>query len=143
LKISKEIGDKMAISRSLNNIGEIYSDLGEQDKALDYFHQSWRPGRGMKGGRSASSTKRMYAKMADLPQALNTYQKSFHRFEKLGDKRASASALGNIGNIHEELGDLGLALEYYLRSLKMREATGDKHGIAASQCSIGRLMNAS
>ena len=39
-KISKEINNKSATGISLNSIGIIYGQLGEYDKALDFFNRS-------------------------------------------------------------------------------------------------------
>jgi Flp pilus assembly protein TadD len=34
------VGDKGGEARTLNNLGGVYDDLGEKDKALDYYQQA-------------------------------------------------------------------------------------------------------
>jgi len=37
LKLYREAGDRLGEARTLNNIGLIYSELGEKQKALEYY----------------------------------------------------------------------------------------------------------
>ncbi|WP_293132729.1 tetratricopeptide repeat protein [Microcoleus sp. bin38.metabat.b11b12b14.051] len=40
LKLYREAGDRSSEAVTLNNIGLVYSDLGEKQKSLEYFSQS-------------------------------------------------------------------------------------------------------
>ncbi|MCC3439613.1 MAG: hypothetical protein EAZ39_30785, partial [Oscillatoriales cyanobacterium] len=40
LKLYREAGDRGGEAVTLNNIGKVYSDLGEKQKALEYYSQS-------------------------------------------------------------------------------------------------------
>lgn len=52
-------------------------------------------------------------------------------------KKNLASALNNIGTVHDEHGDMPLALTYYQKSLKLREEIGDQRGISDAYNDIG------
>ena len=74
---------------------------------------------------------------SDYTKALDYYQRSLKIQEEIGDKKASASTINNIGIIYKQQGDYPKALEYYQRSLKMEEEIGDKKGIASTINNIG------
>ncbi|OBQ23475.1 MAG: hypothetical protein AN481_14965, partial [Aphanizomenon flos-aquae LD13] len=40
LPIYRSVGDSSGEAGTLNNIGFVYSDLGEKQKALDYYNQA-------------------------------------------------------------------------------------------------------
>ncbi|MEC4854184.1 MAG: tetratricopeptide repeat protein, partial [Jaaginema sp. PMC 1079.18] len=40
LPLSQAVGDRASEANTLNNIGGVYSDLGEKQQALDYYNQA-------------------------------------------------------------------------------------------------------
>ena len=74
---------------------------------------------------------------SDYTKALDYYQRSLKIQEEIGDKKASASTINNIGIIYKQQGDYPKALEYYQRSLKINEEIGDRKGIAYAIGNIG------
>ena len=74
---------------------------------------------------------------SDYPKALDYYQRSIKINKELGNKKASASTMNNIGIIYKQQGDFPKALEYYQLSLKIQEEIGDKKGIASTINNIG------
>jgi tetratricopeptide (TPR) repeat protein len=40
LKIQEEMNDKKGVSQSFNNLGLIYSNMGDYKKAIDYYEKS-------------------------------------------------------------------------------------------------------
>ena len=74
---------------------------------------------------------------SDYTKALDYYQRSLKIQEEIGDKKASASTINNIGIIYKQQGDFPKALEYYQLSLKIQEEIGDKKGIASTINNIG------
>ena len=74
---------------------------------------------------------------SDYTKALDYYQRSLKIQEEIGDKKASASTINNIGIIYKQQGDYPKALEYYQRSLKINEEIGDKKGSALTINNIG------
>jgi len=69
-------------------------------------------------------------------------QKSLDIRKDLGNKRGSASAMGNMGSLLEELGDNESALDFYIRSLELYEEIGNRRGIAHTCSSIGGIYTA-
>ena len=53
--------------------------------------------------------------------------------------RSLASALNNIGFIHQYKGEIDLSLEYFQKSLKLKKEIGDKMGMATSYNNIGYI----
>ena len=141
LKILEKKNDKYGVATCLNNIGVIYENLHESDKALEYLSKSLaiREEIGDKQGVSISlnNVGRIYDERGDLNKAITYYRKSLKIREETNDKRGIANSYNNIGFIYNTRGNSMEALDYYYKSLKIREELGDKKGTAISLNNIG------
>ncbi|MBK7666958.1 MAG: tetratricopeptide repeat protein [Sphingobacteriaceae bacterium] len=70
---------------------------------------------------------------------MDYYHKSLKISEDVGDKKAIASSLSNIGSIYGDQGDNTEALGYYHKSLKIEEEIVDKEGMAISLNNIASI----
>jgi tetratricopeptide (TPR) repeat protein len=129
------------IAHSWNNIGNIYSDQSEYDKALEAYRTSLalREKIQDKKGMSASWNNMggIHRFKGDLDKSLECHLRSLQLKEEIGDKKGMASSYNNIGNIYNDKGDRPKALDFYFKSLKLKEEIGNKLGIADSYVSIG------
>ena len=134
---------KKYLANSLNNIGYIYDNQGDYQKALDYYTRSLKIFEERKDKKEIQSELInigvIYYKKADYSKALEYYFKSFKIQNELGDKEGIAITLNNIGAIYNDQGDIYKALNYHKRSLKIREELADKEGIAQSLNHLGSL----
>jgi len=69
---------------------------------------------------------------SDYPGALAAWERKLEIDEARGDRRAAATTLRKIGNVHYALGDGSKSLAYNRKSLELMEALGDTNGIAAA-----------
>ncbi|MBC7694252.1 MAG: tetratricopeptide repeat protein [Burkholderiales bacterium] len=156
LTIHTEIADKQGMALTLNNIGTIYKSQKEYQKALDQYHKSLKLKEeiGDKKGIAVSynnigliykiqalelKKKKMQGWEVILKKAVDHYEKSLKIREDLGDKKAIASVLNNIGVIYDDAENVNKALEYYEKALKLREEISDKQGICSSLNAIGGI----
>jgi CHAT domain-containing protein/Flp pilus assembly protein TadD len=146
LPLYRAVGDRRKEGLILNEIGYIYSALGEKQKALEFYNQSLPLSRviGDKAGEAVSLNNigRVYDALGQKQKALEYYNQSLTLSRAAGDKKGEARTLNNIGLVHSALGQKQKALDYYNQSLPLRRATGDKKGEAITLNNIGRVYDA-
>jgi serine phosphatase RsbU (regulator of sigma subunit) len=76
----------------------------------------------------------------NIALSLEYSNKSLDNFIEIGDKKAIATALGNIGFIYKEQGILKEALDYFNRSIKLYEEIGYQLGLASAFGNIGDIQ---
>jgi len=142
---SKDRKDKMkiGIAKLMGNIGIVYYEQKNYQKALDYYLKALKINEvsGNKTGIALNlgNIGLIYSEQTDYDKALEYYFRALKINEELGKKNAIAIRLGNIGTAYKALGDHKKALEYYTKALKIGEELGDKKGIASRLGNIGIL----
>ncbi len=115
LATSRILGDPRLIAASLMNLGVVVHLL-------------------LAGGQAEATEA---AEAAERARAL--YLESLERYRELGDRRAVAQALENLGAIASVRGDDAAAQAYLEESLAQRRELDDRSGIAASARFLGHL----
>ena len=156
LTMHTEIGNKQGMALLLNNIGSVFKTQKDYPKALENYNKSLKLKEeiGDKKGIAISynnigfiyktqalELKEKHAEGWDslLKKAVSYYQKSLKMREELGDKRAIANILNNIGVIYDDADDLDKALQYYSKALKLRQEISNKQGICSSLNAVGGI----
>ncbi len=133
------------LSDAINNIGFVYEQQGESDKALEHYTRSLKIRESLNDlvGMAASYNNIgvIYKNFGNIPKALDYYHKCLKISETIKDKNMIALALDNIAAIFSSQGDYQKSLEYYNRGLKLYEETKDKSGIGLALNNIGYVHN--
>ena len=136
-------GDKAGEAVTLNNIGAVYNELGEKQKALEYFNQSLplRRATGDKAGEAATLNNigLVYFELKEKQKALSYFNQSLLLRRATGNKAGEAVTLNNIGAVYDDLGQKQKALEFFNQSLLLSRVTGDKNQEARTLNSIGAV----
>ncbi|HAA32116.1 MAG TPA: hypothetical protein DCE56_35960, partial [Cyanobacteria bacterium UBA8553] len=108
----------------------VYDDLGEKQKALDYYNQSL-PLRRAVGDRAGEAVTlnnigQVYSALGEKQKALDYYNQSLPVSRAVGDRAQEAVTLNNIGRVYDALGEKQKALDYYNQSLPLSRAVGDR-----------------
>jgi CHAT domain-containing protein len=139
------VGDRRGEAATLNHIGNIYADLGEKQKALEYYSQSLplRRATGDRGGEAATLNNigLVYSELGEKQKALDYYSQSLPLLRAVGERRGEAITLTNIGRVYSELGEKQKALDYYSQSLPLSRAVGDRSGEAYTLTNIGLVYS--
>ncbi|MEG4142401.1 CHAT domain-containing tetratricopeptide repeat protein, partial [Microcoleus sp. Pol7_B1] len=110
---------------TLNNIGLGYSELGEKQKALEYYSQSLplRRAVGDRGGEAITLNNigLGYSELGEKQKALEYYSQSLPLRRAVGDRAGEALTLYNIGYTKRDLNNLTEALNDIESSLKIIE----------------------
>ena len=120
----------------LLGIGRVYSDLGEQPQALDYYTQAlplWRA----VGDRAGEATTlnnigSVHFALGEKQQARDYYTQALPLWRAVGDRAGEATTLHNIGAVYDALGEQQQALDYFNQALPLRRAVGDRAGEAST-----------
>src|SRR3989344_6059231 len=131
------------MANAYNNIGIIYNEQGNFNKALENHFASLKINEetGDKKGTAASfnNLALIYHKQGNYEKALEFQLKALKLGEEIGNKGIIWNAYNNIGNIYNSQGKSEKALESYSASLKIKEVIGDKKGVAIAYNNIGNI----
>ena len=141
LKLYREAGDRRGEANTLTNIGQVYSDLEEQQKALEYYSQSLPLSRAV-GDRKQEATilnsiGSAYSYLGQKQKAREYFSQSLLLHREAGNRYGEATTLNNIGLVYLELGENQKAKEYYSQSLPLFRSIGDRGGESTTLSNIG------
>ena len=128
---------------TLNNIGIVYSDLGEKQKALEYFNQALPILRAV-GDRSGEATNLnnigfVYSDLGENQKALDYFNQALSIRPAVRDRNGEATTLNNIGYVYFYLGEKQKALDYFNQALTLIKEVGYRSGEATILKNIGIL----
>jgi CHAT domain-containing protein/Flp pilus assembly protein TadD len=145
LSLYQAVGDKKWEAVTLLGIGRVYNDLGEKQKALEYYNQSLPLSRatGDKAGEAVTLNNigQVYSDLGEKQKALEYYNQSLPLRRATGDKAGEAGTLNNIGRVYSDLGQKQKALSFFNQSLPLSRATGNKAGEAVTLNNIGAVYS--
>ncbi|MEG4582540.1 CHAT domain-containing protein [Microcoleus sp. MON1_C5] len=146
LKLYRQAGDNRGQALSLLGLGRVYSDFGENQKALEYYSQSLPLFRALGDRRGEATTLNnignVYAEVGEKQKALEYFSQSLLLRRATGHRGGEAATLNNIGSVYSDLGEKQKALEYYSQSLPLLRAVGDRGGEATTLNNIGLVYSA-
>jgi len=128
------------LSSIYNNVGAIYWNKGEIEKALEYYFLSLRLREDIndKNGIATSYNNigSLYKDQGEIEKALEYYFLCL----KIKEKNGMAISYNNIGVVYFMQGETKKALKYHYLSFKMKEEIQDKGGMANSAHNIGTTL---
>lgn len=127
----------------LRNIGNIYSDLFNLSKAMEYYQMSRKKAEeiGDKFGLAAAllNIGNRYTDLSDYPKALDYQQKSLSILQEIKNDRGIGVCLNSIGNIYKNQSNYSKALEYFRNSLTIQQQRADTFEIMTCFNNIGTV----
>jgi len=141
LEFAEKIKWEKGKSKSLNNIGDFYSEKGKYSLALSYYSQALTSKNVINDKRGTAITLGkiggIYYEQSDYQKALQHFFMAYDIAQQLGDKSVMAVDLNNIGLICTEQGNYPEALEHYFKAMEIAKDLKDKKGIAIKLGNIG------
>ncbi|MEP4534215.1 MAG: tetratricopeptide repeat protein [Cyclobacteriaceae bacterium] len=125
LTISIELESDSLIAEQLSHVGSIYyfGNIGDLEKALDYFEEAYkifmRLGHDESAGLNLNNMGYVYWAQGDKERALATHEKALEFFEGIGDEKGIATSLSDIGFTLNSMGKYQEALHYHFKALEM------------------------
>lgn len=146
-KIAKKSKHNGLLIRSLKNIGGIFSDYNQYNRAAKYYLKAAELGEQFGEGISLAHTYKQlavcYYYIADYEKALYFNQKAIPIYFKNRDYKSVGSLFNNIGVVFDVLGNKNEALNFYLNGLQIYRRINDSEGIATSLNNAGEIFRAS
>jgi tetratricopeptide (TPR) repeat protein len=117
------VEDRNGEAVTLSNIGAVYSDLGEKQKALDYFQQALTLRRAVedRNGEAVtlSNIGAVYSDLGEKQKALDYFQQALPLSRVVGDRSQEATTLSNIGLIYRDQGKPESAIDSWEQSANL------------------------
>jgi CHAT domain-containing protein/Tfp pilus assembly protein PilF len=147
--ISREVFEALADTPDetlmLIYLGRVNEDLGEKQKALEYYSRALpllRAG-GDKTGEATilNNLGSVYDSLGEKQKALGLYNEALVLFRAEKDQSGEGAELNNIGKVYSDLGDNQQALSFLNQALVLRRKAGDKPGEANTLNNIGAVYD--
>jgi serine phosphatase RsbU (regulator of sigma subunit)/Tfp pilus assembly protein PilF len=150
----KRMSIKNDMAQLLNNVGVVYKNAGEYDKAIEYYQENLRIqeefGSIMNMARGHANIGNVYFYFGlDYNKALEYYNTSLELFRQYAEKYSEyeeaviegkngmATNYLNIGMVYKEMNNMGMAIDNYRKALRIFREIDDKPGIANTQNQMG------
>ncbi|MBK8465333.1 MAG: CHAT domain-containing protein [Chloracidobacterium sp.] len=141
VKLFRDLEDKKNEAKALLTIGEIYIDLGERAKALDYLGQTLAV---VKQDNDTQTEAPLLNSIGEVYDGLGEYNKAIENYEKalvvtrqIVNEDLEAIILSNIGLVYIYLGERQKALDTLHQSLEIKRKIGNRGGQAVTLGTIG------
>ena len=135
-----QAGDTARIRTILSNIGVIYLDRNDLEKALEYFGQIMAFGNLGDGEASlylAYNIGRVLEEQGHLDEALDCYRGALSYSSRESNLSIIARCLTQIGSIYRKLGNFTEALDYYQQAMEISQHIRDSVTTASCLNGIG------
>ncbi len=141
LAIAEEENIPNCKAKTWNIIGLVYADLGNYDKALEFYNKAYETHSALGDSAEMASVTGnigiIYRKLGNYTMALEFYNKALKTHSELGDCSRIALVTGNIGSVYQNLGSYDIALEYFNKALASHTELGETVSRARVTGNIG------
>jgi len=140
LDLREKTKDKIEISTTLNEIGNVYFNLNDFNNSLEYYKKALDRGEKKDKNniaRTISNIGRINYYLGDHDEAILNFKQTLTIFKELKDTLAISAVLTNLGVLCNVTGKYNEAIEYQLESIDIKKQYNDRAGIASSYLNIG------
>jgi len=141
LKIFERVGSKQEIGVTANNLGIVFDDWGQYDKAVEYYEKSLAIKRELKDrkgeGQTLNNLGNVFADWGQYGKAVDYYEKSLAIKRELKDRKGEGQTLNNLGNVFMDWGQYDKAVDYYEESLAIKRELKDRKGEGQTLNNLG------
>lgn len=132
------------IANTLNNIGGLYSELGDYEQALTHHRRALALLERIRAGAAAASSLsnigNALAALGQFGPARESFERALAMTEQGGDAGSSATVVYNLGTLIRDEGNLLEAEALQRRSLAIRESGGDRIHLTESLAELASLL---
>jgi CHAT domain-containing protein len=141
LTLLRSTGDRPAEAQTLESLGSVHNDIGNNQKAVELFRRAlllFMPLRDRRGEAMArSDLGSVENDLGNNKQALIDLNMAISVRNEIGDQRGEAETLDYIGTLYENTSEFEKSLQSYNAALVICRKIGDLRGEAESLKNIG------
>lgn len=149
LTLAEKLRFKKGIAEAYGNLGNIKSNQGKYDDAMELYERSMkiRTEIGDKRGIAGSNLSfgNILFKKGQLQQAMERFRTAVEYYKELNDTENLPVAYNNLGLTYRVLGDHPKAMSLYVQALALAREMNNKRGEASALNNIGviyqKMMN--
>ncbi len=135
-RLREQIEDHEGLVSTFNNIGFVFSEMGNDRKALEYYQKSldYQNKTNLKRdlGIVYNNIGSVYLRENKLDQALTYYYKALDANKEDGDERGIGASKSNIGTIYSNLGQYKKGLEFHFQAYELIKKNKDNLGMMST-----------
>ena len=143
LVLAESIDYDKGIAYALNNLGVIQNKIGNLDKALGFFFQSWRIHQAIDNQDGLAATLNnigtVYSSKKNYNKALDYFVRAHKIVQSLQDTSRIIGSLNNIGNVHLARNEDPQAMRYYQESLDLYNALSNRFQAFDPHTNVGNI----
>ena len=127
---------------ALNNLGEVYWELGDLDAAAECYSQArdiFHEIGGQSEGHALHNLARVYLHLDRIDEAISCLTDAIPQHRSYGDLVGQATALNLLGQAHAKTGDLAAARTSWAQALAIFEQIGEKPEAAEVATALSSL----
>ncbi len=144
LKKSEGVPGKNSSWHILNSMGDVYSDQGDENKALEYTLMAWEIANSLDDKYflmvSALDLGDNYEKLNQLDSARYFTNQAYDFAVKQNERGTMGVALNNLGNIYLKMQQPLVAMGYYRASLPYTLAANDNDDICEATLGMAKIF---
>jgi adenylate cyclase len=143
LELFEQLGDRIGVASTMNNIGSVHYRSGDLAAALAHHRQALAINEEIGNRRgvalAASSLGNVLKDIGNYDEAREYYHRALAIGDELDEYNAVARTTGNLGIVYYSTGDYNRALECFQQAVAMHKEQGDRSGVASSTGNIGNV----
>lgn len=141
LNYFEETKDQYGYSRTLLEIGNVYKNQNDNDKALEYYNKSLAIQQSLDNRKGMAFTLNqiggLYFSQRKLGPARECFKKCLTLFEETENKNGIGTTYGNFASVYNVEGNYPEAIKYYEKSINILKELNNILEVTANMNSIG------
>ena len=141
VEAARALREAQTESAWLGGLGNIYSLLGQAERATEYYQQALAISREIGDqwleGAVLGCLGSVYRDLGQVKQAIEHYEQALAIARQIGDRRRVGSQVGHLGLAHRDLGQVEQAIEHYEQALAIARGIGDHSGERKQLVNLG------
>ena len=134
-------GDAQGIVFS--NLGLTHAELGDTDKAIEFYQKSLSIARELGNrpveGATMGNLGLAQATLGNTEEAIEFFEKQLAISREIGDRASEGAALGNLGVAYAQKRDYARAIEFYQQRIDIAREIGDRRGEGNALSNLGSM----
>ncbi len=144
IEVSHKLVDRITSQTKrlcLNQMGNSYKNLGNVERAIDYYQQALqftrKTGDRQGEGRGFICLGQTYDRIGQYQLAIDYYEQALPIARETGDTQAEGTALGSLGGAYQSLGQYERAIDCHQQHLTIAREIGNRLGEGSALGSLG------